>query len=194
MPVKGELIYRRPDQYHTCNNLSGLSVAQHNVVHSPALVEENRKKFDPSKGFPAVTPTNPEGGWASEEERQEVRRQVWASALGWVEEGEAIILGGKESRVVSSLLGRLCVVQVADSAEHNRTGLEYPPITFETVHQLLLWSDCLSSTYFRSISLNLVHHASLCHLPYLANTRSSTPSPTHLYTPSANARFSASAR
>lgn len=92
---------RRPDQYHTCNNLSGLSVAQHNVVHSPALVESNRAKFDASKGLPAVQPVSPDGGWASEEERQAVRRQVWASALGWVEEGEELVLGGKDSRVVS---------------------------------------------------------------------------------------------
>jgi protein farnesyltransferase subunit beta len=101
-----QLTCRRPDQYHTCNNLSGLSVAQHRVIHSPTLVNENRAKFDTSKGFPAVRPTKPEGGWASEEERQEVRRQVWASALGWVEEGEAVILGGKDSRVVSVDKGR----------------------------------------------------------------------------------------
>lgn len=71
------------------------------MVHSQSLVESNRRTFDISKGFPAVKPTKAEGGWASEEERQEVRREVWASALGWVEEGEAVILGGKDSRVVS---------------------------------------------------------------------------------------------
>lgn len=95
-----ELTYRRPDQYHSANNLAGLSIAQHNVVHSPSVVSANRAKFDPSKGLPAIKPTKPEGGWRSEEERQRVRREVWSSALGWQEEGEEVVLGGKDSRVV----------------------------------------------------------------------------------------------
>ncbi|WVQ81223.1 hypothetical protein IAT38_003345 [Cryptococcus sp. DSM 104549] len=91
---------KRPDQYHTCNNLSGLSVAQHRVIHSPAAIATNRAKFEAAKGLPAVKPTTPEGGWASEEARQEARRAVWASALGWVEqEGEELVLGGSENRL-----------------------------------------------------------------------------------------------
>ena len=42
----------------------------------------------------------PEGGWKSEEERQEARREVWSNALGWIEDGPELILGGKESRLV----------------------------------------------------------------------------------------------
>ena len=29
-----------------------------------------------------------------------MRREVWSSALGWQEEGEEVVLGGKDSRVV----------------------------------------------------------------------------------------------
>lgn len=51
-------------------------------------------------------PNKPNGGWASEEERQRVRREVWANALGWeldsVKEEE--IVGGKGNRVVSAFL------------------------------------------------------------------------------------------
>ena len=93
---------KRPDLYHTCNNLSGLSVAQHHMVHQPLLVEVNRRKFDTSKGLPAVTPTRPEGGWNSEEERQRVRKEVWANALGWSQLGEDVILGRKEDNIVVS--------------------------------------------------------------------------------------------
>ena len=93
---------RRVDQYHTCNNLSGLSIAQHHLIHSPQKVKANRAKFIPSRGLPAIKPTTPDGGWKSEDERQAVRRDVWANALGWMEEeGSEMVLGGKESRVVS---------------------------------------------------------------------------------------------
>ncbi|WWD21152.1 hypothetical protein CI109_105634 [Kwoniella shandongensis] len=91
---------KRPDQYHTCNVLSGLSTAQHRVVHSASTVTANKAAFDSSKGLPAIKPVSPDGGWASEEERQRVRREVWANALGWVEEeGSELVVGGKENRV-----------------------------------------------------------------------------------------------
>lgn len=94
---------RRPDQYHTCNNLSGLSIAQHKMSHSPYAVSSNRLKFNASKGFPAVKPLTPEGGWKDEDERQNARREIWANALGWVEEeGGEIIVGGRDNRIVSS--------------------------------------------------------------------------------------------
>ena len=93
---------KRPDGYHTCNNLSGLSVAQHHITHSPTALESNRQKFNTARGLPAVKPVSANGGWASEEERQEVRRQVWASALAWVEDESAeLVVGGKPNRVVS---------------------------------------------------------------------------------------------
>ena len=92
---------KRPDLYHTCNNLSGLAIAQHHMVHQPLLVEAARMRFDPSKGLPAVKPTAPEGGWKSEEERQAVRREIWANALGWNQLGEADVVGGQANLVVS---------------------------------------------------------------------------------------------
>jgi hypothetical protein len=93
---------KRPDLYHTCNNLSGLAVAQHHMVHQPLLVEAKRRKFDTSKSLPAVKPTRPEGGWKNEEERQRVRREVWANALGWTQLGEDVVLGRKEDNIVVS--------------------------------------------------------------------------------------------
>jgi protein farnesyltransferase subunit beta len=87
--------------YHTCNNLSGLSIAQHPLRHSEATVDANRVSFDSSKGFPAIKPTKPSGGWKSEEERQSVRREIWANALGWIDNGPEIVLGGRGSRLVS---------------------------------------------------------------------------------------------
>ncbi|OWZ70996.1 hypothetical protein AYX14_03620 [Cryptococcus neoformans] len=95
---------KRPDQYHTCNNLSGLSIAQHKMSHSPSTVSSNRLKFDASKGLPAVKPVAPGGGWKNEDERQNARREIWANALGWIEEeGGEIIVGGKDNRVVEAV-------------------------------------------------------------------------------------------
>lgn len=71
------------------------------MVHQPLLVEHNRRKFDASKGLPAVKPTKPEGGWKSEEERQAVRREVYANALGWGRTGGSEPLGGAVNFVVS---------------------------------------------------------------------------------------------
>ena len=72
------------------------------MVHSPSVLEENKKAFDTSKGLPAVVPKTPGGGWKSEEERQSARREIWANALAWVDKDE-VIIGGKENRVVCPL-------------------------------------------------------------------------------------------
>ncbi|WVQ63932.1 uncharacterized protein L199_002088 [Kwoniella botswanensis] len=91
---------KRPDQYHTCNNLSGLSIAQHSMKHSSSVVSANRTKFDSSKGLPPIIPRSADGGWTSEEERQNARREVWANALGWVEDGsQESVVGGKGNRI-----------------------------------------------------------------------------------------------
>jgi protein farnesyltransferase subunit beta len=74
------------------------------MAHQPLLVEANKRKFDSSKGLPAIKPTTPEGGWKSEEERQAVRREVWANALGWDQVGEDHVLGGQVNYVVSAPL------------------------------------------------------------------------------------------
>jgi protein farnesyltransferase subunit beta len=78
-------------------------VAQHHMVHQPLLVEANRRRFNPGKGLAAITPTKPEGGWKSQEERQRVRREVWANALGWSQLGKDVVLGRKEDNIVVSL-------------------------------------------------------------------------------------------
>ncbi|WWC73123.1 uncharacterized protein I206_107089 [Kwoniella pini CBS 10737] len=91
---------KRPDQYHTCNNLSGLSIAQHSMKHSSSVVQSNKDKFDTTKSLPPIIPRSKDGGWASEEMRQNARKEVWANALGWIEdESGEIIVGGKENRV-----------------------------------------------------------------------------------------------
>ena len=91
---------KRPDLYHTCNNLSGLAIAQHHMVHSSSKAEANRAKFDPSKGFPTVQTKSTDGNWKSDAERQEMRRSVWSNALAWEIAGENIV-GGVQNRVVS---------------------------------------------------------------------------------------------
>nr|XP_019048040.1 protein farnesyltransferase subunit beta [Kwoniella bestiolae CBS 10118]OCF26970.1 protein farnesyltransferase subunit beta [Kwoniella bestiolae CBS 10118] len=91
---------KRPDQYHTCNNLSGLSIAQHAMKHSSSVVASNKAKFDTTKGLPPVKTRSSDGGWKSEEERQKARREIWANALGWVEdESQELIVGGKGNRI-----------------------------------------------------------------------------------------------
>jgi len=128
---------RRPDLYHTCNNLSGLSIAQHPQTHSRATVESNKAAFDMTKGLPAVTPTTPGGGWKDEQQRQEVRKEIWANALGWIDNGPEIVLGGKASRLVcsSSPLGELWLM-----TEYDYACVQYPRIEVEAIYQLFLWS------------------------------------------------------
>ncbi len=82
--------YRHPDLYHTCNNISGLSAAQHHVRHSRARVTENLARWQ------APAPS-PDGDTDAEERRS----RVWAEALGWVEDEAAFLaVGGDENRVV----------------------------------------------------------------------------------------------
>ncbi|KLT41078.1 Farnesyltransferase [Cutaneotrichosporon oleaginosum] len=89
-----------PDLYHTCNNLSGLSVAQHRLTHTPEEVQKQREAFKADRGLPAVKPTTPGGGWKSEEERQAARREVWANVRAWVEdESDTLVVGGQMSQV-----------------------------------------------------------------------------------------------
>ena len=96
------------------------------MTHSKSVVASNRSTFDTNKGLPAVKPTNPEGGWKSEQERQEARKEIWANALGWIEGGPEYILGGKESRLVCPLIslakGRCCEV-IAHGAEYDHASV-----------------------------------------------------------------------
>ena len=126
---------KRPDLYHTCNNLAGLSIAQHHMVHSPSRVEANRARFDTTKGFPPIKPTKPEGGWKSEEERQAVRKEAWSNILGWEQSGEDVIVGSKENRVVSETHVHV------DSEGNHGTSCEHPFTTSCTICRLLLRSN-----------------------------------------------------
>ncbi|GMK58999.1 hypothetical protein CspeluHIS016_0700140 [Cutaneotrichosporon spelunceum] len=93
-----------PDLYHTCNNLSGLSVAQHRLTHTPEEVQNKRDAFKTENGLPAIKPTTPDGGWKSEDERQAARREVWANVRAWVEDESAnLIVGGQQSHVNTTI-------------------------------------------------------------------------------------------
>ena len=135
---------KRPDLYHTCNNLSGLAIAQHHMVHQPLLVEANRRKFDTSKGMPAIKPTKPEGGWKTEEERQRARKEVWANALGWTQLGEDTVLGGKVNKVVS-LSSRASRAEL--TGERNDPSLQHSTVKISSLHQLLLRPKRIDSRF-----------------------------------------------
>ncbi|BEJ12676.1 hypothetical protein CspHIS471_0211360 [Cutaneotrichosporon sp. HIS471] len=95
---------KRPDLYHTCNNLSGLSIAQHRLTHTPEEVQKQRDAFKSGKGLPPIKPTTPGGGWKSEDERQAVRREVWANVRAWVEDESAnLTVGGQQSCVNTTI-------------------------------------------------------------------------------------------
>lgn len=93
--------YRSADLYHSTNNLSGLSSAQHFVAHSPAQVQTNREAWKDSAA-PDWLGERLEAAGESKEQIQSRRREVWANALGWVEDLEALhVVGGDVNRVVS---------------------------------------------------------------------------------------------
>jgi protein farnesyltransferase subunit beta len=91
---------RRPDAYHTCYNLSGLSAAQHQLVHSPALADALREGF--------VRPTELEvikGVNESDEAAYERMAATYAHAVAWREVAEAKrVVGVKENEVVREWL------------------------------------------------------------------------------------------
>ena len=90
-----------------------------------------------TKGLPAVTPTTPGGGWKDEQQRQEVRKEIWANALGWIDNGPEIVLGGKAYRLVCALspLGELWLM-----IEYDYACVQCPRIAVEAIYQLFLWS------------------------------------------------------
>lgn len=175
------------------------------MVHQPLLVEAKRRKFDNSKGMPAVKPTKAEGGWKSEEERQRVRREVWANALGWTQLGEDMVLAGKVNLVVgltSLNIGREL------TAERDYTSIQHPAFQTGAFHQLFLQpkridrrspplvpQSCMYVYLRRAYCRDIVRrgcscwnfYVSILHMlyldyifPHVFNTRSSIPSPTHL--------------
>lgn len=89
---------RSPDLYHTANNLSGLSSAQHLVRHLPSKVRELELQWKPSECPSWLTERTKE----TEEESRERRRSIWAHSRGWVEDEESYLaVGGDVNRVVS---------------------------------------------------------------------------------------------
>ena len=99
-------------------------------------MESNRSSFDITKGLPAIKPTTPAGGWKDEEERQAVRKEIWANALGWLDNGPEIVLGGKASRLVCPLCqgGQWLMI------EYNYACVQYLGIEIEAIYQLFLWA------------------------------------------------------
>ncbi|KAJ9107727.1 hypothetical protein QFC21_001187 [Naganishia friedmannii] len=90
---------KNADLYHSTNNLSGLSSAQHFVSHSAKQVSLNRASWQESQP-PRWLADRLEASGESSAETEKRRKEVWANALGWVEDAEALhIVGGEESRV-----------------------------------------------------------------------------------------------
>ncbi|CAK9785798.1 unnamed protein product [Cutaneotrichosporon oleaginosum] len=117
-----------PDLYHTCNNLSGLSVAQHRLTHTPEEVQKQREAFKADRGLPAVKPTTPGGGWKSEEERQAARREVWANVRAWVEdESDTLVVGGQMSQVCKRV--RVGMWLSAGPGERSTWSVSYRALT-----------------------------------------------------------------
>lgn len=84
--------------YHTCNNLSGLSSAQHRVVHSHSKISDLKSRFSTARRLDRVA-----GAEGTKEEVDERRKEIWANARGWVEDESAFLnVAGPESRVVSA--------------------------------------------------------------------------------------------
>ena len=73
-----------------------------------------------------------------------MRREVWASALGWVERDEdEILIGGIDNRLVSLLDSSGLGSKLRD-AESNYARIQYPRVPSSTVHQLFLWPGAMS--------------------------------------------------
>ena len=80
---------KNADYYHTANNLSGISSAQHRLVQTEAQKKSVREDWVPREG-------------KAEEER---KREVFVNAMGWKEvEENFLAVGGEQNRVVSGIL------------------------------------------------------------------------------------------
>jgi len=92
------------DAYHTLYNLAGLSSAQHHMRPSAPLRANLLEAYR--------APTTPVSGasfHSKQNEEEERRKEIWASSLSWVENGdgkptgyEARFVGGKSSRANAS--------------------------------------------------------------------------------------------
>jgi protein farnesyltransferase subunit beta len=88
------VLHRYPDSYHTAYNLSGLSSAQHKLVHSKERFHELCTNFL----RPSVVVR---GKNESEEEAIERLKDSYASLLAWTEiEGARRVLGNAENELV----------------------------------------------------------------------------------------------
>jgi protein farnesyltransferase subunit beta len=91
---KKSLLHRYPDAYHTSYNLSGLSAAQHKLVHSREQFHELYINF--------LRPTVViKGENESEDEAIERLKESYASLLAWteVEDGKRV-LGSPDNELV----------------------------------------------------------------------------------------------
>ncbi|CED83709.1 Beta subunit of farnesyltransferase [Phaffia rhodozyma] len=109
---------KKADFYHTANNLSGLSAAQHKLVLSPSRMEDLERSWRPSvqsstsrpssssTETPVTTTTTTttttigKDKEAEREEAEERRKRVFVRTLGWKESDSGFFaLGGDQNRV-----------------------------------------------------------------------------------------------
>lgn len=84
---------KRPDFYHTANNLAGLSLAQHKLSLDSEVVKSLRSTW---KETPRATSL----GERDEQVRENPRFEIFAGAMGWKEdEGRFLATGGEANRV-----------------------------------------------------------------------------------------------
>lgn len=107
------------DLYHTNNNLSGLSSAQHRVVHDSKTTESNRNAWRPSEA-PSFLLERPGARAESAEQRQIRRREVYARALGWKEDEAALhVVGGNVNRVnTTSPVFNILLLRIKPFVQH----------------------------------------------------------------------------
>jgi hypothetical protein len=97
---------RHPDAYHTLYCLSGLSAAQHRVVHSPARRAEIRHAWKDTGGkFELLFDMKLVEGadvYVVDETLDALRKAAFAESLSWIEEeGTSSVVGGAQNRVAS---------------------------------------------------------------------------------------------
>jgi hypothetical protein len=119
---------RKADFYHTANNLSGLSLAQHKLYISPSKLAQLKADWIPS------SKAGPE-----EDEKEERRRNVFAGVLGWEEvDGQFLAVGGEQNRVVRPFICMLTGCRLLSWRIAERLSFGMQNTTHPSVNVLLL--------------------------------------------------------
>lgn len=88
---------KRPDAYHTCYNLSGMSLAQHIVRPSRSIAQDFRSEFDKSRKLNQVSKLNEsdsESEVDSSTSLEEWRKECYATTLGYMPLSKHTIIPG----------------------------------------------------------------------------------------------------